>query len=177
MHVCIMYHARFRLLERICVHSLPAKPIPVLNVDSTEKLDRHLHLWHVFQPPKRLLKVFCAELPVLSVGRRKLELSDPIRVIVDQEVNELLRKITQAGQKAEHDRLRQPAGWSPHKVLHGKAEVASMPQLVSAIHSCSSLGECQRYSASRLGAPPNAAAQTIRHTPPCLFVLLALPIA
>ena len=125
MYVCIMYHASFRLLERICVHSLPAEPIPVLNVDSTEKLDRHLDLWHVFQPPKRLLKVFCAELPVLSVGRRKLELSDPIRVIVDQEVNELLWKITQPGQKAEHDRLRQPAGWSPHKVLHGKAEVAA----------------------------------------------------
>ncbi len=174
-----MYHASFRLRERICVHGLPAKPIPVLNVDSTEKLDRHVHRWHVFQPPKRLLKVFCAELPVLSVGRRKLELSDPIRVIlvVDQEVNELLRKITQSGQKAELDRLRQPAGCSPRKVFHGKAEIASTPQLVSAIHSCPSLGEFQRYSVRRLGAPPNSAAQTIRHTSPCLLVLLALPIA
>ena len=177
MHVCKMYHANFWLRERICVYGLPAKPIPVLNVDSTEKLDRHVHLWHVFQPPKRLLKVFCAELPVLSVRRRKLELSDPIRVIVDQEVDELLWKVTQSGQKAEHDRLRQPAGWSSRKVLHGKAEIASMPQLVSAIHFCPSLGEFQEYSASRLGAPPNAAAQTIRHTSPCLLVLLALPIA
>jgi hypothetical protein len=159
------------------MHSLPAKPIPVLNVDSTEKLDRHVHLWHVFQPPKRLLKVFCAELSVLSVGRRKLELSDPIRVIVDQAVNELLRKITQYGQKAEHNRLGQAAGCSPRKVLHGKAEIASPPQLVSAIHSCPSFGEFQRYSVRRLGAPPNAAAQTIRHTSLCLLVLLALPIA
>jgi hypothetical protein len=178
MHVLIPYHASLRRLEWICVHGLRANPIPVLpvNVDGTEKLDRHVHVRHVFQPLKRLLKVFSAELPVLSVGSRKMELSDPIRVIVDHEVNQLLRKITQTGKKAEHDGLGQAAGCSPRKVLHAKAKIASMPQPVAAIHSSPSLCEFQRYSARRLGAALNAAAQTIGHTFLCLLVLLALPI-
>jgi hypothetical protein len=72
MHVLITYHVSFWLLQRICMHCLPTNPIPVLNVDGTEKLDQHVHFRHVFQPQKRLLKVFSAELPVQTVGSRKL---------------------------------------------------------------------------------------------------------
>ncbi len=46
------------------MHSLRANPIPVLNVDCTEKLDWHAHFRHVFQQQQRLLKVISAELPM-----------------------------------------------------------------------------------------------------------------
>ncbi len=105
MHVLITYHAKFWLLEWIFVHCLPANPIPVLNVDGTEKLYLHVHFRHVFQQQQRLLKVISAELPVQTVGSRKLESSNPIQVIIDHKVNKLLRKITQSGKKAEHDWL------------------------------------------------------------------------
>ena len=86
-----MYHARFWLLERNSVHCLPTKPFPVLDLNGTEELNRHVHFGHIFQPQKRLLKVICAELLMQTVGSRKVELADPIRVIVDNEVHELLR--------------------------------------------------------------------------------------
>ena len=62
----------FKLLELIYVHCQPTNPIPVLNVDGTEKLDRHVHFRHVSQQQTRLLKVFSSELPVQTVGSRKL---------------------------------------------------------------------------------------------------------
>jgi hypothetical protein len=177
MHVLITYHASLWRLERISVHGLRANPIPVLNVDGRKQLDRHVHVRHVFQALKHLLKVLSAELPVLSVGSRKMEFSYPIRVIVDHEVNQHLRKITETGKKVEHDGLGQAACCSPRKVLHGKAKIASMPQPVAAIQSSPSFSEFQRNSARRLGAAPNAAAQTICHTSLCLLVLFALPIS
>ena len=54
----------------------------------------------------------------------------PSRVIIYNKVNELLRQITQTGKKAEHNGLGQAGGSCPRKVLHGKAEIASMTQLV-----------------------------------------------
>ena len=79
MHILITYHASFWLLQRICVHVLPTNPIPVLNVDGTEKLDLHVHFRHMFQTQKRLLKVFSAELPVQNRWKQEVgvEQSNP----------------------------------------------------------------------------------------------------
>ena len=97
------YHATLLLLERICMQSLTANPILVLNVDCTEKLELHVHLRHVFQPLQRLLKVMRVKLSVRTVRGRKLEMRYPSWVIIYNKVNELLRQITQTGKKAEHN--------------------------------------------------------------------------
>jgi hypothetical protein len=98
VHVCAcivficMYHANGGLLERHSVDGLAATPVLVMNVDGTEQLQSSVRLWHLLQPPQRRVEVFAAQLAMGAVGRKKLETVYPVRVIIDDETDNLVRQ-------------------------------------------------------------------------------------
>ncbi len=128
MHIhahAIKYLALSRLLERRGVNCLAVTPFLVINVHITEQLQMSVRVWQVLQPPQGRLEVFTAQLAVGAVGRRELETGFPIRVIIDENMDKLMRQEMQEGQPGEEGGLRQSAASMPRKVLHGQAQVSS----------------------------------------------------
>ena len=94
----INYLARRGLLERHGVNGLVATPFPVRNIHSAEKLERSVRIRHIFQPQQGRLEVFTAQLAVGAVGRREAETGYPIRVIIDDKMDKLMRQEMEEGQ-------------------------------------------------------------------------------
>ena len=120
----IRYLAWRGLLERRGVNGLDSTPFLVRNIHCTEKLERSVRIRHIFQPPQGRLEVFTAQLLVRAVGRREAETGYPIRVIIDEKMDELQRQEMQEGQSGEEGGLRQSSSSMPCKVLHGQAQVS-----------------------------------------------------
>ena len=176
MHIhthAINYLAWRGLLERHGVDCLAATPFLVVNIHSTEKLERSARIRHILQPRQGRLEVLTAQLAVGAVGRREAETGYPLRVIIDDEMDKLKRQEMQEGQLGEEGGLRQSSSSMPRKVLHGQAQVSS--RCLSA-HISPSLYEIQRDGPRGLSAGPQAAAETVCHAPPSLLLLLAVPV-
>jgi hypothetical protein len=108
-----------------------------------------------------------------GVGRREAETGYPIRVIINDKMDKLMRQEMQNGQTEEEGGLRQSTFSMPCKVLHGQAQVSE--RRFSA-HIGPSLYEIQGDGPWGLSASPNAAAETICHATRSLLLLLAVPV-
>ena len=127
MHIhthAINYLAWRGRLDRHGVHCLAAAPFLVVNIHSTEKLERSARIRHILQPRQGRLEVLTAQLAVGAVGRREAETGYPLRVIIDDEMDKLKRQEMQEGQSGEEGGLRQSSSSMPRKVLHGQAQVS-----------------------------------------------------
>jgi hypothetical protein len=176
MHIhthAINYLAWRGLLERLGVDCLAATPCLVVNIHSTEKLERSARIRHILQPRQGRLEVLTPQLAVGAVGRREAETGYPLRVIIDDEMDKLKRQEMQEGQSGEEGGLRHSSSSMPRKVLHGQAQVSSrcLSEPISP-----SLYEIQGDGPRGLSAGPNAAAESVCHAPPSLLLLLAVPV-
>lgn len=75
-----------------------------------------------------------------AIGWRKLELGDPIRVIVKKEMHQLVREIAEDGMHHKQVWLRQCAVLCPGQVLHGEPKIAP----IGVAEASPSLDETQR---------------------------------
>ena len=176
MHIhlyTVIYLAGRGRLERHGVNSLDATPFLVRNIHSTEKLEGSVGIRHNVQPPQGRLEVFTAQLAVGAVGRREAETGYPIRVIIDDKMDNLLRQEQQQGQSGDEGGLRQSTSSMPCKVLHGQAQVSERRLFA---HIGPSLYKVQGDGPWGLSAGPNAAAETVCHAPRSLLLLMAVPV-
>jgi len=94
------------------------------NVDSREELEGRVDVRNGVQPVQDSVEAFRAEMAVRAVWRGEAEISDPIGVIIQDKMNQLIRQIMQHRHQAEKVWLRQSGGSSPSKVHHGEPKVA-----------------------------------------------------
>ncbi len=108
-----------------------AEPFAVAELDRGEELQGRERIWHALQPRQCRLDVFCPELAVCFIGGRqsRAETRNPARMIIQKEMDQLVRKVTQHGQLGEHGGHGQSASSSPSEVLHGQCQVSSLCQL------------------------------------------------
>jgi hypothetical protein len=74
----------------------------VVNIHSTEKLERSARIRHILQPRQGRLEVLTPQLAVGAIGRREAETGYPLRVIIDDEMDKLKRQEMQEGQIQIH---------------------------------------------------------------------------
>ncbi len=89
---------------------LGAKPIAVPKLDTGEELQGREHIWHALQPQQCRLDLVWPELAVCSIGGRQSEARNPARVIIQKEVDQLIRKVKQHGQLGERGGM---GNWLP----------------------------------------------------------------
>jgi hypothetical protein len=145
------------------VNVLGAEPFAVAEMDRGEQLQGREHIWHVLQARQCRLD-FCPELAVYSIGGGQSETCNPARVIIQKEMDQLVRKVTQHGQLGEQGGLGKSASSSPSEVLHCQCQVPFFCQL----DACPSLDEGQGNGTCRLRPRPDAAPKTICHAA-CMF--------
>ncbi len=119
-----IYHSCLGRRKRDSVDCLHTQPILMANVDSREELEGRVDVRNGVQPVQDSVEAFCAEMAVRAVGRGEAEISDPIGVIIQDKMNQLIRQILQHRHQAEKVWLRQSADSSPSKVHHGETKIA-----------------------------------------------------
>ena len=100
------------------VNVLGAEPFAVAELDRGEELQGREHIWHVLQARQCRLDLFCPVLAVCSIGGRQSETCNPARVIIQKEMDQLVRKVTQHGQLGDQGGHGKYASSSPSEVLH-----------------------------------------------------------
>jgi hypothetical protein len=121
---CAIYHSSLRPRERDSVYCLHTQPILVANVDGREELEGRFNVRNGFQPVKDRVEFFSAEMAVLAVGKGEAERSDPIWVIIQDKMHQLVRQILQHGRQADKVGLRQTAGGCPGQVHHEEPKIS-----------------------------------------------------
>ncbi len=104
-----------------CLHT---QPILVANVDCREELEGRFNVRNGFQPVKDRAEFFCVEMTVRAVGRGEAERSDPIWVIIQDEMHQLDWQILQHGRKADKVGLRQTVGGCPGQVNYREPKIS-----------------------------------------------------
>ena len=176
MHVCIYtygYHVPRLLLERNGVDRLLSAPILVTDHHRGEQLERTGNVRHIQQPVQHRMELGGLKLSVRAIGRRQLELGHPIRMIVQDEMHQLVGEEAEDVVHREQYWLGQAAGRRPGQVLHRNAQIAplGMAQARPSLH------KAQSHGARRLRAHPYVAAHFCGHAAFTLLIFLAIPVA
>jgi hypothetical protein len=69
------------------------------------------------------MEVMCFQLTVQTVSGRQAKLSDPIGVIIHEEMNNLVAEVGEQWIVGKQSGLGPPRGGSPSEVLHGEPHI------------------------------------------------------
>ena len=105
------------------MNALGAKPILVTDLDRREYLNGGIQIGNQLQPFQSPMEVTRFQLSVPTVRGRHPKLSDPIGVIIHEEMNQLVAEEGEHRMLGNQSGLGQSRGGRPREVLHGDPQI------------------------------------------------------